>query len=230
MSGATPRSANEYPLIAEYNPMSPVSEAYRTLRTNIRFASVDRDISVVMITSTTSGEGKTTTLGNLAVTYALEGKRVLMIDGDLRKPMLHQVFGQSNRTGLTQVLTGRHELSEAVRETKISNLSLLTSGPIPPNPVEMLSSERMKLLIDECRKNYEVVLIDTPPVYGMADGQILASLCDGVLFVVLSGKTKREMVKKAKSNLEHVKANLLGVVLNSQTRSEMEAYSYYSYR
>lgn len=230
MSGATPRSANEYPLIAEYNPMSPVSEAYRTLRTNIRFASVDRDISVVMITSTTSGEGKTTTLGNLAVTYALEGKRVLMIDGDLRKPMLHQVFGQSNRTGLTQVLTGRHELSEASRETKISNLSLLTSGPIPPNPVEMLSSERMKLLIDECRKNYEVVLIDTPPVYGMADGQILASLCDGVLFVVLSGKTKREMVKKAKSNLEHVKANLLGVVLNSQTRSEMEAYSYYSYR
>jgi len=220
------RSINEFPLIAEHNPRSPVSEAYRTLRTNIEFSSVDRSISVIMVTSAQSGEGKTTTLANLAVTFAHEGKRVLMIDTDLRKPSLHLAFRQSNRSGLTDVLAQKTDLEQAIRQTSVERLFLLPAGPVPPNPVEMLVSNRMKQLMELCRNEFDIVLVDTPPAYALTDAQVVSSLCDGVLLVVQAGRTKRQMVLKAKANLKRVGANLLGVVLNKAAVKRMKDYGY----
>lgn len=220
------RSINEFPLIAEFNPNSLISEAFRTLRTNIQFSSVDQPISVIMVTSAQFDEGKTTTLANLAITYAQEGKRVLMIDTDLRKPSLHHAFRQSNRSGLTDVLTQRYELDQVIRHTSVERLFLLPAGPLPPNPVEMLVSRRMKQVMGLCRENFDVVLVDTPPAYALSDAQIMSSLCDGVLLVVQAGRVKREMALKAKANLERVGAHVLGVVLNKVSRKRIKEYGY----
>lgn len=223
-----PRPINKsYPLVSDYMPNSPAAEAYRSLRTNLRFASVDKEMSVIMITSTGSGEGKTTTTSNLAITCALEGRRVLMIDADLRKPMLHHVFNCSSRIGLTDALTKRCSWQEAVQQTRVQQLQLLSAGPIPHNPVEMLASERMGRIIDECRSAYDLILIDTPPVLSLADAQVVGELCDGVLLVVQAGKTKRGMAKKAKHNLQRLGSKLLGVVMNNMPRSEANSYIYY---
>lgn len=220
---------NSHQLITVINPRSPISEAYRSLRTNIQFSSIDHQMKVLMVASAKSGEGKTTTITNLAVTYAQEGKKVLLIDGDLRKPSLHQVFQQSNRTGLTSALINNQHISEVIRDTNVDNLSLITSGPIPPNPSEILGSQRMQQLLDELKEQFEVVLFDTPPVLAVTDGLIISSYCDGVLLVVHAGKVKRDLVKKAKASLEHVQARILGVVLNNNERSNVESKYYYYY-
>jgi capsular exopolysaccharide synthesis family protein len=210
------------------NPKSPISEAYRSLRTNISFSSVDDAIRVVMVTSAKPGEGKTTTAVNLAVAYAQADKKVLILDADLRKPMMHQILNVSNRIGFTTLLANPCTIEQAVAATHISNLSLLTSGPIPPNPSEMLGSRRMAELLDELKTQFDIIIIDTPPALAVTDAQIVASRCDGVLLVVDAGKIKREHALKAKSNLERASARLLGVVLNNKNRKDVEAY-YYDY-
>jgi protein-tyrosine kinase len=220
---------NNHQLITVINPKSPISEAYRSLRTNIQFSAIDHQMKVLMVASAKSGEGKTTTITNLAVTYAQEGKKVLLIDGDLRKPSLHQVFQQSNRTGLTSALINNQHISEVIRDTNVDNLSLITSGPIPPNPSEILGSHRMQQLLDEMKEQFGVILFDTPPVLAVTDGLIISSYCDGVLLVVHAGKVKRDLVKKAKASLEHVQARILGVVLNNNERSNVESKYYYYY-
>ncbi|MGF7046289.1 capsular exopolysaccharide synthesis family protein [Paenibacillus sp. DS2015] len=218
---------NNQGLITLINPKSPVSEAYRTLRTNIHFSSVDEQIQIIMVASAQAGEGKTTTVSNLAVAYAQEGKKVLLIDADLRKPSLHRVFTVSNQAGLTSVLSGQHSFQDVVRETYIENLEVITSGPIPPNPSEMLSSLKMQAVLAELKDLYEIILFDTPPVLAVTDALIVSSMCDGVLLVVSSNKVKKEMVKKAKSNLEHVNARFLGVVLNNVNLGKDRPYYYY---
>lgn len=220
------RSTNEFPLIAERNPRSPVSEAYRRLRTNIQFLAPDKEIRVIMATSARFGEGKTTTIANLAVTYAREGKRVLVIDTDLRRPSLHAVFKQSNRSGLTDVLTRKYEMEQAIRPTFVERLFLLPAGPLPPSPAELLVTRSMAQLVENCRQAYDIVLIDTPPVYALTDAQIVSSLCDGVLLVVEAGRVKRKMVLKAKANLERAGAKLLGVVLSKAGRRRGKHYGY----
>ncbi|WP_281885446.1 CpsD/CapB family tyrosine-protein kinase [Paenibacillus sp. YYML68] len=224
-----PLTNNRRPIITHENPKSPISEAYRTLRTNIQFSAIDEDLRILMVTSAGPGEGKSTTLTNLAVAYAQTDLKVVLIDADLRKPTMHHTFTQTNRWGLTSVLAGQAQLDEVIRETYIPNLSIITAGPIPPNPSEMLSSKRMTALLDELKSRYDIVLIDTPPALAVTDAQIVATKCDGVILVVDSGKVKRDMAIKAKANLDHVKARILGVVLNNMDRKNAESYYYYYY-
>lgn len=197
------------------NPKSSSSEAYRKLRTNIQFSSIDSQIQTIMIASALSGEGKTTTIGNLAVTYAQEGKKVLLMDTDLRKPAVHRMFNVPNHVGLTSVLSSQYKVTEVLRETDVEGLHVLSSGPIPPNPSEMLGSRKMTALLESLKEEYDVILFDTPPVLAVTDALIISSLCDGVLLVVSSGKVKKDLVKKAKAHLEHVNARILGAVLNN---------------
>lgn len=221
------RQTNRLNLITEFNPKSPISEAYRTLRTNIQFSSIDKPMKILSSMSASEGEGKTTTTTNLATAYAQEGKRVLLIDADLRKPSLHRIFAQSNRVGLTSVIVNQLNHIEAISETFIPNLYLLTSGPVPPNPSELLSSQKMSQFLAEMRGIYDVIFIDSPPTLAVTDSLIIAAMCDGVLLVVHAGKSKKELVMKAQSRLEHVKANVLGVVLNNKKRVSGDNDFYY---
>ncbi|MCD7034593.1 CpsD/CapB family tyrosine-protein kinase [Metabacillus sp. GX 13764] len=208
-------------------PKSPVAEQYRTIRTNIQFTNVDSDLSTIVVTSSGPGEGKSTTVANLAVVFAQQGKRVLLIDADLRKPTAHYTFATENHTGLTNVLTRQTELREAVHLTKQNNLDLLSSGPIPPNPSELLASKNMKALIEEAKQMYELVIFDSPPILAVTDAQVLANLVDGVVLVVSSGKTEIEGAKKAKEQLQNANAKLLGAVLNNKKQEDASYYYYY---
>lgn len=218
------RTMNGHFLITKENPASSVSEAYKTLRTNIRFCSVDRALKVLLVTSAGPSEGRTTTATNLAVTYAQENKKVLLIDGDLRKPSIHSVFFRSNRKGLTELLTDQISLADAIVQTDIPNLSVLTSGAVPPNPSEMLGSRKMRNLIIELEAQYDVILIDSPPALAVTDAQILGAMSDGVILVVNYGKVTKEAVRRVRSNMEHVSARILGVVLNKSSKHHAESY------
>ncbi|MVP00494.1 CpsD/CapB family tyrosine-protein kinase [Paenibacillus lutrae] len=209
--------------------MSPISETYRTLRTNIQYSGVDGDIRTLMVTSATPWEGKSTTIDNLAVVYAQMDKKVLLIDADLRKPTAHRTFGITNRAGLTDVLTHQIEISEALKETEVPGLSVITSGTLPPNPSEILGSQRMAHLLLELKEKFDVILIDTPPVLAVSDAQVVASQCDGVLLVVSAGGVKRDLVQKARDNLQFVHARILGVVLNKVARKDAKMNTYYDY-
>lgn len=214
------RSTNENNLIVTSNPKSPISEVYRALRTNIQYSSSEIAIKTIMITSAQAGEGKTTTISNLAVAYAQEGKKTLLIDGDMRKPSLHRMFSQPNRSGLSLILSGEATLHESICTTIIENLLLIPSGPIPNNPSELINSSLMKQLLENFKEEYDVILIDTPPVLAVTDSIITSALCDGVILVAAAGKVKKEYLKKAKERLDHVNARILGVVLNQINRDD----------
>lgn len=182
------RSTSKSPLVTVVNPLSPAAEGYRTLRTNIQFSTLDQQIQVIMVASAQINEGKTTTICNLAVTYAQEGKKVVIIDGDLRNPSLHHKFMQPNDNGLTSFLSWQYDLNEIVRQTYVENLYVITSGPIPPNPSELLGSQQMILLIEQLKKEYDVLLFDTSPIMAVTDALIISSLCDGVILVIHGGR------------------------------------------
>lgn len=223
------RSSSKSTLVTVVNPMSPAAEGYRTLRTNIQFSILDKQIQVMMVASAQMNEGKTTTISNLAVTYAQEGKKVVIIDGDLRKPSLHHIFMQPNHNGLTSVLSRQYDLDEVIRHTYVDNLDLITSGPIPPNPSELLGSHQMNELMEKLKQDYDVILFDTSPIMAVTDALIISSLCDGVVLVVHGGKVKKGVVHKAKAQLDHAKANILGVVLNKiSVRGNEAEYIYYN--
>jgi capsular exopolysaccharide synthesis family protein len=219
---------NKNQLITEILPQSQVSESYRTLRTNIQFSSIDRTMKTILITSAQPGEGKSTTAANLSVAYAQEGKKVLIVDADLRKPTIHYYFGKSNRYGLTSAIVNRNQLDEVILETPVENLFLITSGPIPPNPSELLTSQKMTTILEEMAARFDVIIIDSPPTLAVADAQILATKCDGVVMVISDGKVKRDVARKAIHNLERVQAKILGVVLNNKRFKKSDAmYNYY---
>lgn len=221
--------SKERSLIAYYQPKSTTAEQYRTIRTNIDFSQVDGELKTVMVTSSGPGEGKSTTAANLAVVMAQQGKSVLLIDADLRKPTMHYTFRLANIDGLTTVLTKKKTLEETVQKTNVDHLFVLTSGPIPPNPAELLSSVAMKSFMKFALTLFDIVVIDTPPVLAVTDAQVLANLCDGTVLVVRSGQTEKEAAIKAKDLLAKSKAKILGVVLNNKPVRKDDYYysSYY---
>lgn len=212
------------------HPKSAASEAYRHVRTNIQFSTVANDLKTLTFTSTLPEEGKTSTASNVAVVSAQAGKQVLLIDADLRKPQVHHRFQISNLDGLTNILIRERKFDECVVRSQVPNLDLLPSGPIPPNPSEMLSSRMFAAVVQHCASNYDLVIIDTPPVLSVTDALIVSQLSDGVVFIVDSKKTNRNLAAKAVAALQQVNARLLGVVLNRVgQRDRRYTYSNYYY-
>lgn len=217
-------------LITHIQPKSPISEQYRTIRTNIQFSSVDLDVRSLVVTSSAPGEGKSTTTANLAVVMAQQGKKVLIVDADMRKPTVHYTFRRENSIGLTTVLTRQSDLRSAIQTTEVENLYVLTSGPIPPNPAELLTSFVMKETLREMMENFDFVLFDTPPILAVTDAQIMANFCHASILVIHAGKTETDAAQKAKALLEGAKGKLLGVVLNQKKQTQDDYYYYYGAR
>ena len=215
-------------LITVADPRSPVSEAYRTLRTNLDFSSLDKPIKTMLVTSAGPGEGKSTVLANLAVTTAQAGRKVILVDCDLRLPTLHNIFDLKNDVGLTTMVVDDAAMeSPPLRDTGVESLQLVSSGPLPPNPSELLGSRRMEEIIAALLERADVVLFDAPPVVAVTDAAVLATKVDGVLLVVNAGGTKRDYARVAKARLEKVNANLLGAVLNN-VRFDVSLHRYYT--
>lgn len=214
-------------LVAKYDPKSPISEQYRTIRTNILYSSIDEEIRSVMVTSSGPGEGKSTTTANLAVVFAQQGKTVLLVDADLRKPTVHYTFKLPNITGLTSVLTNQTTLMEAVNKTDEDNLYVLSSGPVPPNPSELLGSKAMHHFMEQALEEFDLIIFDTPPILAVTDAQILGNICQGSILVVSSGKTEKDSLLKTKELLEVSNGRVLGVVLNNKKIDKKGSYYYY---
>ncbi|WKA53978.1 CpsD/CapB family tyrosine-protein kinase [Planococcus shixiaomingii] len=214
-------------LVTFTNPRSFVAEQFRTLRTNITFLSPDKDVRTMVVTSAVPSEGKSTTSANLAVTFAQEGKKVILVDGDMRKPTTHYTFNIKNTTGLSNVLTKQSTAEKTIRSTVVDRLDVLTSGPIPPNPVELLSSKSMDVLIQQLTDMYDLVIFDAPPVLSVTDGQIIANKCDGTILVINSGHTEKDMAVKAKEAIESSNSRIIGAVLNNFEISKDNGYYQY---
>jgi capsular exopolysaccharide synthesis family protein len=216
-------------LVTEQDPTAPASEAYRTLRTNIQFAGLDHPVKAIVVTSASAGEGKTTTVANFGVVLAQSGARVCLVDSDLRRPALHRLFELENARGLTTALVEDLPFEKVAQPTRIPNLSVLTSGPLAPNPAEMVGSNRMKSLLEGARSAFDLVVCDSPPVISVTDGVVLAAQCDGVLLVVRSGRIANEVALRAAEQIEAVKGRILGVILN-QVDFHRDGYHYPYYR
>ncbi|PEK05808.1 CpsD/CapB family tyrosine-protein kinase [Bacillus toyonensis] len=213
-------------LIAHQQPKSPITEQYRNIRTNIEFAAVDTNLHSLMVTSPNPNEGKTTTTANMAVVFAQQGKKVLLIDADMRKPDMHKMFLIDNIVGLTSVLTRNEQLEKCVQKTVVENLHVLPCGPIPPNPADLLGSKSMQELLAQAYSVYDLVIFDLPPLLAVTDAQIMANVCDTSILVVRSESTEKGSAIKAKRLLESAKGKLLGVVLNDR-KLDQSLYYYY---
>ncbi|MGL4656087.1 MAG: CpsD/CapB family tyrosine-protein kinase [Sarcina sp.] len=213
--------------IVEKEPKSIAAETYKTLRTNIQYSTYDKSLQTIVITSTQPGEGKSTTAGNLAISLGMDGKNVLLVDCDLRKPSIHKKFKISNVKGLSEVILGKEKLLETVQAYN-GHLDILTSGKIPPNPSEMLGSSNMERLLKELKEHYDYIILDAPPVLAVTDAQILGTKADGAVFVVKAGVAKKEQILQAKSQLDKVKVQIVGTVLNAvDTKDSKNQYYYY---
>lgn len=212
------------PLIDYNKPDLLIAERYRQIRTNLLYASIDYEIKSIMVTSSKPGDGKTTTAVNLAIVLAKQQKKVLLVDADLRNPSLHFTFNISNLNGLTNVLTKQSNLDVAITPSGIPYLNILPSGELPHNPSELLGSKVMQSTIEKLREKFDYIVFDTPPVLLVADAQILANKCDGVVFVIDGDKTQKSHAIKAKILLETVQSRLLGVIVNGVASEENEYY------
>ena len=207
------RQIKKIDLTAFNDAKSPVTEAYRTIRTNLQFSGVDKELKIIEITSAVPNEGKSTVLASLAIVMAQAGKRVLLVDCDFRNPTQHKLFGLPNK-GVSNCIAAGGDFHEIVQHIGQNNLDILTSGPVAPNPSEILMSNRMQAFLEAAREEYDYVLLDTPPVMPVTDAAALSSKTDGVMLVVACGEDKPELVKIAKTRLEQAGANLLGCILN----------------
>ena len=205
-------------LVTLSDPRSPISEAYRTLRTNLQFVSLDKPLRTILVTSAGPDEGKSTLIANLAIAMAQGERKVILVDCDLRRPSLHKLCGLGSREGLTSMMVAEGGSAEPpLQETGVPGLTLLASGPLPPSPSDLLGSRRMDAVLTTLKERADVVLLDSPPVVAVSDAAVLATKVDGVLLVVSAGHTRREGVQAAKAKLEKVNANLLGAVLTNAT-------------
>lgn len=216
-------------LITKLNPKSPISEQFRTLRTNLQFSDVDKQLKAIIVTSSDPGAGKSITAANLAVVYAQQGKKTLIIDADLRKPTVHYTFRLSNMRGLSNLLIRESSIEEVVTETDIPYLDSITSGPIPPNPSELLGSKRMNHLLNELKEMYDFIIFDTPPALAVTDAKILSAITDGILLVVRSGYSKKEETEKTVQLFsgDNGQGKILGTVLNDRKKEDSNYYYYY---
>ena len=212
--------------IVEKKPKSIPAENYRVLRTNIQYSSIDRKMKRILVTSAEQGEGKSTPVGNLALTFAQDEKKVLVIDCDLRKPSLHKKFRISNNVGLSDIILDKSKLPKALVR-KNEYLDILPAGKIPPNPSELLGSKALEDILNELEDIYDVIILDTPPLHAVTDAQVLSTKVDGVLLIVRAERTKKDSVMAAKESLEKVNANILGTVLNCAESNSRNKYYYY---
>lgn len=213
-------------LVTAHHPRSPTSEAYRVLRTNVQFSTIGNPDGILLVSSPGPLEGKTTTSANLAVTMAQDGRRVILVDTDLRRPALHKFFALHNRLGFSDlVLSDELPVERALQRTDVQGLEILTSGTLPPNPAELLGSERAQRLLRSLRERADVVILDSPPALVVADAAILAAQSTGVIVVVEQGRTRTEEARRGKEALDKAGAKLLGIVLNKVTRKR--GYGYY---
>ena len=218
-------------LIALTEPKSAASEAFRTLRTNIQFAGLDQPCRSIVVTSAGPGEGKTTSVANFGVVVAQAGARVCVIDSDLRRPSLHRLFGVDNARGLTTALVEGLSFAEVSQPSRIRNLSILPSGPLPPNPAELVGSHRMRDSLQAATESFDLILCDSPPVMAVGDATALAALCDGVVLVIQVGRTARDLLRRVADQIEAVKGRILGVLLNrADPRQDRYYYAYETYQ
>jgi tyrosine-protein kinase len=228
----SPGRSEIYQLASVLYPSSSASEAYRKLRANLEFAAVDEPIRSLLVTSAVPGEGKTVTAANLAVVFAQTGRNVVLIDADLRKPGVHRLFAQPNEQGLTSLLRDDSLDWEAVAHTlEVPTLRVLTAGPLPPNPAEIMGSRRMRTVLDQIKRGCDLIVLDSAPLMAVTDSAVLSSYVDGTVLVVDAARSRRGPVKLARDNLAHAGANVLGAVLNQiPTGSDLVYGAYYDAR
>ncbi len=214
-------------LVMHTNPHTVAAEAFRVLRANVLFASVDTQVRILQITSPSQGDGKSSMAANLAIAMAQAGKRVILLDGDLRRPEQHRLFGLRNNNGVTSAIIGdERALAKALQPTAVPGLSVLTSGPLPPNPAELLGSRRMAALLETIKEHCDLLIIDSPPLSAVADTAVLASQADAVVLVMWAGRTRLQQARYAINALRNARASVLGVVLNGVTRAS-SGYPFY---
>lgn len=216
-------------LVTHGHPKSILSEAYRNIRTSILLSFSEKPPKKIVITSPNPSEGKTTTVINTAIALSQTGAQVLIIDGDMRHPRIHKIFNEENGAGLSNFLSGNSPLDSIIKKTEVPNLYYIPSGPIPPNPSELIGSKVFKVMMDSLGKKFDHIVLDSPPALGFADSVILSTTVDGVILVVLGGKTPRETLQRAKEVLHQVNAKILGVVIN-RVDIHRSGYGYYYYR
>jgi capsular exopolysaccharide synthesis family protein len=216
-------------LITLEDPKSAVSESYRGIRTRILFSSPETQPKSILMVSTLEAEGKTISSANLAVIMARTGSRVLLLDCDMRKPRINGIFGYEKEKGVSNVLVGECSISEAVRETGIENLDLMTCGELPPNPSELLGSKKMQEMLTTLSNDYDRIIIDSPPVSAVTDAVVLSQIVDGVVVILQANKTERAVVQSALEQLQAVHAHVFGIILNRIDASLTKYYSMYSY-
>jgi capsular exopolysaccharide synthesis family protein len=228
-TGKSHGSDGKHELVTISNLRSSGAEAYRTLRTNLIFSQAVRSLRTILVTSAAPSEGKTTTSSNMAVTFAQQGLRVLMVDCDLRKARLHKVFSVPREPGLTQLVLGHNSMAEVIHSTDVDGLYVLASGTLPPNPSELVGGPRMASVLKALSAEFDLVVLDTPPLTAAADAAILGKSADGVLMVVRAGKTERGAAQHAVQQLNNVGARILGAVLNDPDAKVPRYGGYYYY-
>lgn len=215
-------------LVVRSNPQSITTEQYRTIRTNINFSMPGPDTQTILFTSASKEEGKSTTSCNMAIVFAEAGKRVLLVDADMRRPTLHHTFQMPNKIGLSNLLLNKGRLQDSVKRSGVPGLDLLLCGQIPPNPAELLSTPKLDDLLDEMKSKYDIVIIDSPPLLSVTDSKILANKCDATVLVVNTGKSEKESIVKARDALVTSKAFIMGVVMNNYQVAK-DNYYYQNY-